>query len=92
MAVDIKIKRIHKFDGGGSLKAFVDITIDDCILIKGLKIVEGRHGLFVSMPAEQSARDHKWYPSVKCLDINTMEQLTKAVMDAYKGDGEEELF
>ena len=35
---------------GSKLKAFVDFTIDDCLAIRGAKIIEGNTRLFVSMP------------------------------------------
>lgn len=34
------------------LKAFVDFTIDDCLAIRGAKIIEGNTRLFVSMPGK----------------------------------------
>ena len=36
------------------LKAFVSITLDDCFVIRGLKIIEGADGMFVAMPSRQS--------------------------------------
>ena len=38
----IKVQRIHKIPDGKSLKAFVDIIVNDVFLIKGLRIIEGR--------------------------------------------------
>jgi stage V sporulation protein G len=35
------------------LKAFVSITLDDCFVIRGLKIIKGHRGLFVAMPARK---------------------------------------
>jgi stage V sporulation protein G len=32
------------------LKAFATIVIDHCFVIRGLKVIEGREGLFVAMP------------------------------------------
>lgn len=37
---------------GSKLKAFVDFTIDDCLAIRGAKIIEGNTRLFVSMPGK----------------------------------------
>ena len=37
---------------GSRLKAFVDFTLDDCLAIKGAKIIEGNTRLFVSMPGK----------------------------------------
>lgn len=35
------------------LKAFVNITFDDVFVIRGLKIIEGKEGLFVCMPSRK---------------------------------------
>ena len=37
---------------GSRLKAFVDFTLDDCLAVKGAKIIEGNTRLFVSMPGK----------------------------------------
>ena len=49
----IEVARIHKLDGAGAIKAFADITIEDSINILGLRVVEGKDGLFVTMPMEE---------------------------------------
>jgi stage V sporulation protein G len=35
------------------LRAFASITIDDFIVIRDLKIIEGGHGLFIAMPSRK---------------------------------------
>lgn len=35
------------------LKAFVSITLDNCFVIRGLKIIRGNKGLFVAMPSRR---------------------------------------
>lgn len=35
------------------LKAFVNITFEDVFVVRGLKIIEGRDGLFVCMPSRK---------------------------------------
>ncbi len=37
---------------GSRLKAFVDFTLDNCLAIKGAKIIEGKTRIFVSMPGK----------------------------------------
>lgn len=45
--------RIKKTKGDTSIKAFASVTIDDAIVVHDLKIVEGKNGLFVSMPSKK---------------------------------------
>lgn len=35
------------------LKAFVSITLENCFVIRGLKIIKGHKGLFVAMPSRK---------------------------------------
>jgi len=35
------------------LRAFVTITIDNCFVIRGMKIIKGERGLFVAMPSRK---------------------------------------
>ncbi len=35
------------------LKAFVSITLDNCFVIRGLKIIQGNRGMFVAMPCRK---------------------------------------
>ncbi len=37
----------------GRLKAFANITFDDCFVVRGLKVIDGDSGLFVSMPSRR---------------------------------------
>jgi stage V sporulation protein G len=56
---DIKITnvRIHILDRDKNSKtvATASITLNDCFVVHGIKVVEGRGGLFVSMPRKKSA-------------------------------------
>ena len=35
------------------LRAYVNITIDNCFMVRGLKVIRGKEGLFVAMPNKQ---------------------------------------
>lgn len=37
---------------GSRLKAFVDFTLDDCLAVRGAKIIDGKTRVFVSMPGK----------------------------------------
>ncbi len=48
---EIRIKLIR--DKADKLRAFASITIDQTLVIRDLKIIEGAHGLFVAMPSRK---------------------------------------
>lgn len=80
--MNITIERIYRLPESGSLKAFVDLLIDDVLLIKGIRIVQGPKGLFVSMPQGQG-KDKRWYDSIRCLDQEFKKRLDDEVLSAY---------
>jgi len=80
--IDIKVIKIHRLQTDGHLKAFADISINDALLIKGVRIFEGKKGLFVSMPTEQG-KDEKWYERVRCLNQDTRFLISQKVLEAY---------
>lgn len=84
MNLDITVKRIFRLKDADNLKAFADILINDALLIKGLRVVDGSKGLFVAMPSEQSAKDNKWYDTIKCLKPNVYQQIATQVLEAYE--------
>lgn len=81
----IEVCRIHKLDGDGATKAFADVVIDDTFVIKGLRVVEGNGGLFVSMPREEG-KDGKWYNIIVPMRRDVKEELDNLVLGAYLGD------
>lgn len=80
----IEVSRIHKLDGTGATKAFCDISVSDSLVINGLRVVEGREGLFVSMPREEG-KDGKWYNTVIPLTREVKDEIEKIVLEAYGG-------
>ena len=82
--IKFAVTRIHKLDGDGTTKAFCDLSILDSLVIKGLRVVEGKEGLFVSMPREVS-RDGKWYNTVIPLKKEVKDEIEKIVLEAYGG-------
>ena len=78
----IEVARMYRFDNGGSLKAFADVIINGQVLVKGVRVADGRNGLYVSMPSSQG-KDSKWYSIVKILDDELKQELQQVVLEAY---------
>ena len=84
--MDFFVTRFVRWDGRGSLKAFCDITVDQQLLIKGIRIVEGRQGPFVSMPRQQM-KDQKWYDVVVPMTRDTRIELSRTILEAFYKSG-----
>ncbi len=82
-ATELAVKRLVRFDGGSSLKAYVDVEIRNWFLIKGVRVVQGRNGLFVSMPRQQG-KNGQWYDSVIALSKDAKTHLSRVVLDSYQ--------
>lgn len=76
------VTRFVRWDGGGSLKAFCDVAVDRRLLIKGIRVVEGRNGTFVSMPRQQS-KDERWHDVVVPLTNDTKIEIARIILDAF---------
>ncbi len=80
----LAVAKLHKLDSRGPTKAFCDLSILDSLIIKGLRVVEGEKGLFVSMPREEG-KDGKWYNTVIPLKREVKDEIEKLVLEAYGG-------
>ena len=80
----LAVTRIHKLDGESATKAFCDISILDSIVINGLRVVQGKNGLFVSLPREEG-KDGKYYNTVIPLRREVKDEIEKLVLEAYGG-------
>jgi len=81
--INLQVFRIYKLENSKYTKAFADVVINGEILIRGIRVVDGKNGLFVSMPQEQS-KDKKWYDTVRCLNRDVRNMLTDEVLAAYR--------
>ncbi|MDD5044403.1 MAG: SpoVG family protein [Candidatus Omnitrophica bacterium] len=77
----IEVNRLHKLDGDSKLKAFVDVSFDGFV-VKGLRVVEGKNGLFVGMP-QQQGKNGQWYDVSYPLSKQIHQEITEIVLKAY---------
>lgn len=78
----VKVERIHLLDGEGSTKAFCDLLILDTFMVKGLRVVQGKEEMFVSMPREQG-KDGKWYETFFPVSREMRKGLQELVLESY---------
>ncbi|KJJ83301.1 Sporulation stage V, protein G [Candidatus Omnitrophus magneticus] len=84
----IKVDRMYLLNGEGATKAFCDIVIQDIFLVKGLRIVDGKEGIFVGMPRTQ-AKDGKWYDIFSVLEQENRKALQNIILNHYKNNAKE---
>jgi stage V sporulation protein G len=67
------------------LKAYVSITIDNCFVVRDLKIIEGPSGLFVAMPSKKR-KDGQFKDIAHPLNQETRALIEQMVFDAYENE------
>ena len=65
------------------VRAFVTVTIDNCLVIRDIKIIQGNTDLFVAMPAKKR-KDGKFYDVVHPINQETRKVLTEAILEKYE--------
>jgi len=82
----VKVDRLNKVEDMGSLRAFASLTIMNAFVVKGLKVVNGVNGLFVSMPS-QKGKDDKYYDTFFPLTKEIRDGVNKVVLAKYNEEG-----
>ncbi len=75
--------KILPVDGDEKLKAYVTIKLDDCFVVRDMKVIKGTTGYFVAMPAKKM-KDGTYRDLVHPLDKPTRQMLEEQVMNEYK--------
>lgn len=79
--LDIKV-RIHSFSPHSTVRARASLELGGCFAVRGIKLVNGKKGLFVSMPGYQAGGKNfdTCFPVTK----EFREQLNEAIFAEYQ--------
>jgi len=69
------------------LKAFASITLDNCFVIRGLKIIEGKTGTFVAMPSRKR-KDGEYQDIAHPINNEAREEMEAIVLAEYRREVE----
>ncbi len=76
--------KMNKYFTEGTLKAIMSVTLDDCIAIHNIKVIELDGVRFMSMPSQQNKKGEH-YSIVHPTNNETRQILEKLVLNAYAG-------
>jgi stage V sporulation protein G len=65
------------------LKAFANVTFDNALVVRGLNIINGNRGLFISMPSKKR-RDGTYQDVAHPINTEMRRKVEKAVLEAYE--------
>lgn len=66
----------------GKLKAYATMVIDNCFIIRDLKIIESEKGMFVSMPSRRK-KDGSFKDVAHPLNQETRQLIENKVIEEY---------
>ena len=64
------------------LKAYVTIIFDDCFVVRDLKVINGKSGLFVAMPSRKR-KDGTFKDLAHPLDNGTRKKIEDKILEEY---------
>lgn len=67
------------------LKAYVTIILDNCFVIRDLKVINGNTGLFVAMPSKKR-KDGVYKDIAHPLNMETREKMENQILKAYDAE------
>jgi len=65
------------------LKAFVSVVFDRCFMVNDIKVIQGRDGLFISMPSRRK-RNGKFKDVAHPLNNETRRMIEDQVLEEYE--------
>jgi len=71
-----------------SLRALVSVKVHDAVYLTGLRVIEGKNGLFVAMPNRKTGNGEYqdiYFPASKAM----RDELQGIVLEAYRRETEE---
>jgi len=72
------------------LKAYATITFDGCFIIRDLKVINGRKGLFIAMPSKK-LKDGSFKDIAHPLNRETRLMIEDAVLSKYELEHQENM-
>lgn len=76
----VNVRKVEKEDS--NVKAFVNITIDDALAVKDLRIIDGSKGLFVAMPSRPN-KNGEYKDTVHPINQEVRSMMEEIIIKAY---------
>ena len=71
------------------LKAFVNVTFENCFVVRGMKVIKGATGYFVSMPSRKM-NDGTYRDIAHPITNDFRDKIEKAILRQYKEEAQRE--
>lgn len=81
--MEITEVKVYPVRDTGRLKGYATFVIDNCFIVRDVKIIEGEKGLFVSMPSRKK-QDGSFRDIVHPLNAETRNLIEKMVVEQFE--------
>ena len=82
---------VRKFKQKNSdLKAFATVTLEDELVLTGIKLRKGKKGLTISMPSQYSEKAEDYFDIFFPITADFRAELQEAIIDEYENPTEDE--
>ncbi len=79
---------VHKKYDDAKMKGIASVCIDDCFVVRDIRIIEGQNGLFIAMPSRKNA-EGKYHDIAHPIDKETRKAFEDAIFEEYNKVEEE---
>lgn len=81
---DVKIYPFETGEPSSHIRAYADVTLADCIVLKGFRIVEAKSGgLFIGFPSRRG-KDNVFHDSIIPKTAEMKDHLRDRILEAFK--------
>ena len=67
------------------VKAYASIVLDDCFIVRDIKVINGDSKLFVAMPSKKM-KDGSYRDTVHPLNNSTRQLIESSILQAYQSE------
>ena len=72
---------VRRYDNDSNMKALASVVLDNCFIVRDIRVIEGNNGLFVAMPSRKVADGYR--DVAHPLNQETRDMFSKAILDEY---------
>ena len=77
----VNVRKIEK--EGSRMKGYATVTLDDCFVVRNIRIIEGDEKLFIAMPSRKVA-DDRYEDIAHPINAETRKMFEDAIIEEYK--------
>lgn len=87
--MEITSVKVHKTEREGSrMKGYATVTLDDCFVVRNIRIIQGEDKLFIAMPSRKVA-DDKYEDIAHPINAETRKVFEDKIIAEYENPTEE---